>query len=301
MIRELSVPPKIHLGGGAVAEVGAVVRSLGALRPLIVTDAFLAATGVGQTVKDSIAAAGLEAAVFSETVPDPTSASIGLGLDALRKHQADLVVGLGGGSPIDTAKAIAVLAVRGGSMRELKAPTLYDGPALPIVAIPTTAGTGSEATRTTVVTDSVSGEKMLCMGPSYLPTAAIVDYELTLTMPPRLSADTGIDALTHAVEAYVSRRRNGFSDALSLRAISIIGGNLRTVYLLHPPDWRTDLASQVEELQEGGSRVQTLVPDPEAEHLFGANAMNAAYRPTAARAGFDQGRRVAEALSELWT
>ena len=106
------------------------------------------------------------------------------------------MVGLGGGSPIDSAKALAVLAVHGGPLRELKAPFSYDGPALPIVAIPTTAGTGSEATRFTVVTDSETSEKMLVGGPSYLPRVAIVDYELTLSMPPRLTADTGIDALT---------------------------------------------------------------------------------------------------------
>ena len=121
-------------------------------------------------------------------------------------------------------------ALEGGSMRDLKAPTRYEGSALPIVAIPTTAGTGSEATETTVITDSDSGEKMLCMGPSYLPSAAIVDWKLTLSMPPRLSADTGIDALTHAVEAYVSKKRNSFSDALAMQAIRSIGKHLRTAY-----------------------------------------------------------------------
>jgi alcohol dehydrogenase class IV len=145
-------------------------------------------------------------------------------------HRADVLVGLGGGSPIDTAKALAVLAVRGGPLRDLKAPFSYDGPALPVAAIPTTAGTGSEATRFTVITDSDTGEKMLCAGSSYLPVAGIVDYELTMSMPPRLTADTGIDALTHAVEAYVSSRHNAFSDAVALRAITIIGRSLRTAH-----------------------------------------------------------------------
>ncbi len=230
MVNELSVPPLMRVGGGALAQVGAVVKSLGASRPLIVTDAFLTKAGVAQTVVDFLAGEGLDGALFSGTVPDPTSASLGVGLEILQDHGADIVIGLGGGSPIDTAKALSVLAVRGGSMRELKAPVRYDGPALPLVAVPTTAGTGSEATQTTVITDSETGEKMLCIGPSFLPQAAIVDYELTLSMPPRLSADTGIDALTHAVEAYVSKKRNGFSDALALYAIRAIGRNLRGVY-----------------------------------------------------------------------
>ena len=230
MIRELSVPPLMRVGGGALNEVADVVKALGAARPLIVTDGFLVSVGVAQRVIDALAAEGVEAALFDGVVPDPTSASLEAGLEVLQQHGADLLIGLGGGSPIDTAKALAVLAVRGGAMRELKAPLRYDGPALALLAVPTTAGTGSEATQFTVITDSETGEKMLCMGPSFLPRAAIIDFELTLSMPPRLSADTGIDALTHAVEAYVSGRRNRFSDALALYAIRTIGANLRTVY-----------------------------------------------------------------------
>ncbi|WP_239683912.1 iron-containing alcohol dehydrogenase [Leucobacter musarum] len=230
VVRTLAVPPKMRVGGGAIKSVGEVVKSLNASRPVVVTDAFLASTGVAQNVVDDLSTQGLNAVIFSGTVPDPTSASLDLGLEMIRAHQADIVIGLGGGSPIDTAKALAVLAVIGGSMRDLKAPVSYAGEALPIVAIPTTAGTGSEATQFTVISDSETGEKMLCGGPSYLPVAAIVDYELTLTMPARLTADTGIDALTHAVEAYVSKKANGFSDALALGAIQAIGQNLRTAY-----------------------------------------------------------------------
>lgn len=230
MIREISVPPLMRAGGGAVSEVAEVTKTFGASRPLIVTDGFLVSVGVAQRVIDALAAAGMEAALFDGVVPDPTSESLNAGLAVLKDHDADLLIGLGGGSPIDTAKALSALAVRGGSMRDLKMPVRYDGPVLPVVAIPTTAGTGSEATMATVITDSSSGEKMLCMGPSFLPKAAIIDFELTLSMPPRLTADTGIDALTHAVEAYVSGRRNRFSDALALYAIRTIGANLRTVY-----------------------------------------------------------------------
>merc|ERR1719272_27962 len=113
----------------------------------------------------------------------------------------DSIVALGGGSPMDTAKAAAVLYKQGGRMRDYKAPYQNDGASLPIVAIPTTAGTGSEATKFTIVTDSETQEKMLCVGVAYLPIAAILDYELTLTKPFRLTADTGIDAICHAMEA----------------------------------------------------------------------------------------------------
>lgn len=131
---------------------------------------------------------------------------------------------------MDSAKAIAVLASQGGPMRKFKAPNTFSGPALPVIAIPTTAGSGSEATQFTVISDSENDEKMLCPGLSFLPVASIIDYELTISMPPRLTADTGVDALAHAVEAYVSRKANPISDAMSLSAIHLISDNLRRVY-----------------------------------------------------------------------
>lgn len=230
MVFQVAVPADLRIGGGALAELPDVLRRRGATRPLIVTDGFLTGNGTAARVLALLEDAGFEPALFSGVVPDPTTASLDGGLAAVSDHRADLLVGLGGGSPIDTSKALAVLAVRGGRLRDLKAPFSYDGPALPVVAVPTTAGTGSEATRFTVITDSESGEKMLCAGPSYLPVAGIVDFELTMSMPPRLTADTGIDALTHAVEAYVSRRRNAFADAVALRAITIIGRSLRAAF-----------------------------------------------------------------------
>lgn len=230
MVFRIEVPTDLRIGGGSLAQLPDMLRRVGALRPLVVTDDFLVSSGVAERVTGLLAQSGLSVSLFSGVVPDPTTASLGQGLEAIGAHGADVLVALGGGSPIDTSKALAVLATRGGHISELKAPVDYDGSALPVIAVPTTAGTGSEATRFTVITDSESGEKMLCAGSSYLPVAAIVDYELTMSMPPRLTADTGIDALTHAVEAYVSRRRNMLSDALALRAMSVIGKHLRPAY-----------------------------------------------------------------------
>ncbi|WP_229568296.1 iron-containing alcohol dehydrogenase [Rhodococcus sp. RDE2] len=220
----------MRVGGGAVDEVGEVVAGLGLARPLVVTDKFLVGTGAVDRMVAQLEAAGLHPAVFAETVPDPTTASLEAGVAAVAEHDADCVIGFGGGSPMDTAKALGLLARQGGHMRDYKAPRDNIGPALPVIAVPTTAGSGSEATQFTVISDSETDEKMLCPGLAFLPVAAIVDYRLTLTMPPRLTADTGVDALTHAIEAYVSRKANPFSDSLALVAIGTIGQVLRRVY-----------------------------------------------------------------------
>lgn len=224
-------PRHIHLGGGALEQLGALIDMLQLHRPLVVTDPFLVASGAAQRVMSLLSAAGKTPALFDRTVADPTTASLTQGVAALLEHRADCVVGFGGGSPMDTAKALAVLATQPGPMRRFKAPNNYAGPALPIIAIPTTAGSGSEATQFTVISDSDTNEKMLCPGLSFLPVAAIVDFELTMTMPPRLTADTGVDALTHAVEAYVSRKANPISDGLALAAIRLIATHLKRAYL----------------------------------------------------------------------
>ena len=223
-------PRHIRIGGGALVELGAVVDTLNVHRPLVVTDPYLTASGAAEKVMDQLRAAGKAAALFDRTVADPTTASLEHGVEALLEHRADCIVGFGGGSPMDTAKALGVLALQPGPMRRFKAPSNYAGPALPIIAIPTTAGSGSEATQFTVISDSDTNEKMLCPGLSFLPVAAIVDFEFSMTMPPRLTADTGVDALTHAVEAYVSRRANPISDGLALSAIRLIATHLKRVY-----------------------------------------------------------------------
>lgn len=202
---------------------------LGLSRPLIVTDSYLAGQGLADRLAEDLRAAGIESRVFADTVPDPTVTSIDAGVAFLLAGAHDCVVGFGGGSPLDSAKAIAMLGAHGGAMADYKTPHVQDAPGLPIIAIPTTAGTGSDATRFTIITDETTDEKMLCAGLAYLPVAALVDYELTLTKPRRLTADTGIDSLTHAIEAYVSKRANPFSDGMALLAMKAIAPNLRRV------------------------------------------------------------------------
>ena len=229
MPAEIALPRLMRVGGGAFADSGKVLAELGLKRPLIVTDSFLAKQGLADRLFEFLRL-GDGVRTFSGVVPDPTSGSIDAGLAYLKERDHDCVIGLGGGSSIDTAKAVAVLAVHGGPMRKYKAPFLQNTPGLPIIAIPTTAGTGSEATRFTVVTDDPTGEKMLCIGVGYLPAVAIVDYELTLEKPKRLTADTGVDSLTHAIEAYVSRRANPFADSFARTAMEAIWRSLPAAY-----------------------------------------------------------------------
>lgn len=222
----IHLPRTLRIGGGVLAELPAVLAQNGWSHPLIVTDAWMEKSGVLDRVESILRSAGMTVRSFTGVVPDPTVAAVDAGCDFLRGGDHDCVIGLGGGSPIDTAKIVAVKGIRALTVRDLKAPHQEDTPGLPIVAIPTTAGTGSEATRFTVITDAENDEKMLCAGLAYLPSVALLDYELTLTKPLRLTADTGIDSLVHAVEAYVSKRANAFTDAMALSAMQLIWANL---------------------------------------------------------------------------
>lgn len=235
MIASLVSPRIMVVGGGAVAQTADLLAKLGLSRPLVVTDPFMVSSGLVRRCLDPLAAAGVIADVFSDTVPEPTDTVIEAGVARLAGHAYDCLIGFGGGSPIDTAKAMAILAhgrltSAGSLMRDFKVPVAADAAGLPVIAIPTTAGTGSEATRFTVITDTERGEKMLIAGMGALPLAAIVDYELTFTVPKRITADTGVDSLTHALEAYVSRRANAYSDTQALAAMRLIGANLHTAY-----------------------------------------------------------------------
>lgn len=220
------LPRAIRIGGGCLAELPDALGQLGLSKPLIVTDSWIAGSGVLERVEHLLQGAGLASRSFAGAVPDPTVDSIEAACIFLREGAHDCVIGLGGGSSIDTAKVVAVKAVHDLPVQALKVPHVQDSPGLPIVAIPTTAGTGSEATRVTVITDAATDEKMLCMGLAYLPILAICDFELTLTKPARLTADSGIDSLVHAIEAYVSMRANPFADAAALSAMRLIWPNL---------------------------------------------------------------------------
>jgi alcohol dehydrogenase class IV len=230
MATSIVSPRLLLIGGGSVAELPSVLAKFLLRHPLIVTDPFMVSSGLLRRCTDPLVAAGIDFSVFSDTIPEPTDTIITAGVAAMAGQKYDCLIGFGGGSPIDTAKAMAILAAGGGRMRDYKVPVQNDKPALPIIAVPTTAGTGSEATRFTVITDTEREEKMLIAGLAALPLAAIVDFELTFSVPQRTTADTGVDSLTHALEAFVSARANPYSDAQALAAMKLIGLNLRTAY-----------------------------------------------------------------------
>jgi len=217
------------VGGGKVNAVGSILGELGLKRPIVVSDPFMLQSGVVGKVSKSLADHGVAHETWAESIPDPTTESVAKCMSEIEKGSHDCIIAVGGGSSMDTAKAAGVLSVHKGQMRDYKAPFQMDAPSLPIIAIPTTSGSGSECTRFTIVSDSETEEKMLCMGTAYLPTVAIIDYELTLTKPWSLSAETGLDALCHAMESYVSVKSNSFSDALALASLEKIGRALRTV------------------------------------------------------------------------
>ncbi|HZT87807.1 MAG TPA: iron-containing alcohol dehydrogenase [Stellaceae bacterium] len=224
----ITTPRLIAIGGGALRELPAVLSRLGLSRPLVVTDPFIAKSGILDRGEELLNSSGIALAVFADTVSDPTTAVIDAGVARLNEDDFDSLIAIGGGSPIDTAKGMSVLYANGGRMRDYKVPNDIPQFGLPVIAIPTTAGTGSEVTRFTVITDTETDEKMLIAGLPCCPTAAIVDYELTLTMPYRLTADTGIDSLTHAIEAYVSRRASPYTDGVARNAMALIAKNIRT-------------------------------------------------------------------------
>lgn len=233
MSHRIVLPRLMEVGAGASQQIVSVLRNLGCERPLIVTDRMMVELGYVARISETLAKADISSDCFAGTLPEPTAASIRAGVDMVRAGSYDSIIALGGGSPIDSAKAIGILGKFGGEMRDYRFPRDVSEAGLPLIAIPTTAGTGSEATRFTIITDETSDEKMLCAGLGFMPVAALIDFELTLSLPPRVTADTGIDALTHAIEAYVSRKASLYSDAQALQAMRLLAPNLRAAY--HEP------------------------------------------------------------------
>ena len=230
MSHSILLPRTMEIGRDACQKLPQILKSLGIKKPLIITDDMMVKLGYVDNIQHILEEAKISADVFSDTVPEPTEMSISAGVSQVKAQDYDGLIALGGGSPIDSAKAISILGKFGGVMRDYKFPRQVDETGLPIIAIPTTAGTGSEVTRFTIITDDENNEKLLCVGMGFMPIAAIIDYTLTLSVPPRTTADTGIDAMTHAIEAYISPKRNAYSDQQALAALRLIGPNIQTAY-----------------------------------------------------------------------
>lgn len=220
MAREFIVPGQMITGSGALTMAAAVLGQLGK-KAMIVTDKVMIQLGNCEKVEAVLKDQGVAYTVYSEITGEPTDVMIENGLKQYKEEGCDFLVALGGGSPIDSMKAIGALVVSGGNISDYMG-KIIDVEMPPMAAIPTTAGTGSEATQFTIITDTKKDIKMLLKGKVLMPSLAIIDPQFTMTAPPKITAATGLDALCHAVEAYTSGKAQTLSDTFAMSAVKRI-------------------------------------------------------------------------------
>lgn len=228
-IFQFKAPSVIVNGPGAAKEVGSFARGLGK-KALIVTDTFLEKIGLLNEVKNSLETSGIFFVVYDKVVTEPIMDFTEEGLKVFKEAQAEFLIAVGGGSPIDAAKGISALATNPGKMSDFAGANKIPRPGAPLIAIPTTAGTGSEVSPFTIIIDTTRDVKMLIASPNIMPRVALVDPLMTLQMPQGITAATGLDALTHAIEAYVSVKAQPITDTLAIQAIRVISANLRQAW-----------------------------------------------------------------------
>ncbi len=228
--REFIIPQRVLIGSGSSAQVGGECVRLGFKKGLIVTDQVIVGLGILDGIKKALGQNNVQFVVYNGVATEPTIDHIAEGLNIYKENNCDFVMAVGGGSTIDAAKAISIMAANPGSVEDYVGLDKVTSRGIPIVAIPTTAGTGSEATVFTIITNTKTNVKMLIGSPFAMPKVAIVDPLLTIHCPRELTAVVGIDALTHAIEAYVSIKAQPMSDIFSLSAIKLISGNLREAW-----------------------------------------------------------------------
>lgn len=224
----LDPKPAAHFGVGAVSKVGELAVAQGAKSALIITDPFLGASPICAEVKESLEAAGIKVSVFDGVTPNPTTACVDAGSDAGAEAKCDILIALGGGSSMDTAKGVSLGAVNPERGIGLDYTTDFKHSGIPIIAIPTTAGTGSEVNAFGVITDEHTHKRFYVGHSSALAKAAILDPALTVGLPPKATAATGMDALVHATESYISKRPNPYSDGIALQVVEMVSQNIVT-------------------------------------------------------------------------
>ncbi|HEV7872042.1 MAG TPA: iron-containing alcohol dehydrogenase [Modestobacter sp.] len=227
--------PEVVFGWGALSEVGFAARRLGARRPFVVTDTGLVEAGWWRELAGHLTEAGLPPLVWMGLTPNPKDHEVAAGAVRYLESGCDVVVGLGGGSVIDAAKAIAVVASNGGQILDYEGVDKVTAAIPPTVMCPSTAGTGADVSQFAVITDTTRRLKATLIGRVLVPDISITDPRLLTTMPPDLAAATGLDALTHGIEAYVSRAAGPLTDVHALHAIDLICRSLRRT-LTHPDD-----------------------------------------------------------------
>jgi 1,3-propanediol dehydrogenase len=227
---ELLVPNRVIYGRDTFREVGRQAKTLGT-KALIVSDPVMENIGLVARCEQYLREAGLPLATYTRVDTEPTDVHVKEALDVCRSEQCDVIVAIGGGSSIDAAKAVAVMMTNEGTISDYVGNAkMFTKKPVPLIAIPTTAGTGSEVTKVTVIIDTKTDVKMMISQPALLPAVAIVDPLLTVSCPPSVTAATGVDALCHSIEAYISRRAHPVTDVLALSAIEAIIGHLRRAY-----------------------------------------------------------------------
>ncbi|GFM78207.1 alcohol dehydrogenase [Pseudomonas cichorii] len=220
------IPAVNIIGSGCIEEAMQAIRKYGFLKALIVTDAGLAKAGIAAQVAGLLVEQGIDAVVYDGAKPNPTISNVEKGLALLQERQCDFVISLGGGSPHDCAKGIALCASNGGHISDYEGVDRSEKTQLPLIAINTTAGTASEMTRFCIITDEVRHVKMAIIDRNVTPILSVNDPKMMVGMPRSLTAATGMDALTHAIEAYVSTAATPITDACAIKAMNLIAGNL---------------------------------------------------------------------------
>jgi alcohol dehydrogenase len=227
---EFRAATRLVVGRGTVAKLGALARDLGATRALVVSDPGVVRAGHTATGLAALASSGIATTVFDQFGENPTTAHVEAGTLVAREFRPDLIIGLGGGSSMDCAKGINFLLSCGGRMHDYHGRGKASGPMLPSIAVPTTAGTGSETQSFALITDAATGMKMACGDPRAAFRIAILDVHMTLTQPTRVAALTGIDAMSHAVESHVSRAATPASQIFSREAWRLLANRLPQVF-----------------------------------------------------------------------
>jgi len=221
------IPAVNLMGAGCLSEAVDTIKGHGFKKALIVTDKIINQIGMVKTVQDLLASRVIDSAVFDGTQPNPTTGNVDAGLAMLKSNACDFIISLGGGSPHDCAKGIALVAANGGNIADYEGVDQSSKPQMPLVAINTTAGTASEMTRFCIITNEVNHIKMAIVDKNTTPLMSVNDPELMLAKPASLTAATGMDALTHAIEAYVSTAATPITDAVAIKAMELIQQYLR--------------------------------------------------------------------------
>jgi alcohol dehydrogenase class IV len=229
-VRTFLMPAKILIGSGASEQVGEEAKKLGLKKSLIVTDKIMVRLNALAGIQRSLEKNGIGYTIFDGAAVEPTLEIVQAGLKSYRENQCDFLLAVGGGSPIDAAKAVSIMLTNPGSIENYMGAGKVPYAGVPLIAIPTTAGTGSEVTQVVIITDAARNVKMLISTPFVIPRVAVVDPLLTLSCPRGLTATIGLDALTHAVEAYVSLKAQPLTDIYCISAIKLISGNLRSAW-----------------------------------------------------------------------